>query len=110
MDKIISATDRRNHPQLSFSKLDTAFSERYSFLVSVISVNLVMELSIFAVGSFRSAKMFHSKSFKHMMHAPMKFFESQPIGRIVNRFSRDISIIDSALWLFFVTFVDSITT
>ena len=45
MDKIISATDRRNHPQLSFSKLDTAFSERYSF--SVISVNLVMELSIF---------------------------------------------------------------
>ena len=62
MDKIISATDRRNHPQLSFSKLDTAFSERYSFLVSVISVNLVMELSIFAVGSFRSAKMFHSKT------------------------------------------------
>ena len=50
MDKIISATDRRNHPQLSFSKLDTAFSERYSF--SVISVNLVMELSIFAVGSW----------------------------------------------------------
>ena len=56
MDKIISATDRRNHPQLSFSKLDTAFSERYSF--SVISVNLVMELSIFAVGSWYQAQVY----------------------------------------------------
>ncbi|KAK6096277.1 hypothetical protein MT418_004126 [Batrachochytrium dendrobatidis] len=51
------------------------------------------------VGGYRSAHYYHSAALKRLIAAPMSFFDSQPIGRILNRMSKDVESIDQAIWI-----------
>lgn len=42
----------------------------------------------------RSSKVLHDKMFSAILHAPMRFFDSNSSGRILNRVSTDMGIID----------------
>lgn len=44
-----------------------------------------------------ASKNLHSKMFSALLITPMKFFDTNPSGRILNRFSRDMGIIDEIL-------------
>jgi len=47
--------------------------------------------------SFRSAaasKKIHTALMEKTMHAPLMFFETNPIGRILNRFTSDVDVLD----------------
>jgi ATP-binding cassette subfamily C (CFTR/MRP) protein 1 len=48
-------------------------------------------------GSLSVSRNFHAKALASVINAPMWWFESQPIGRIMNRFSKDIEAIDQRL-------------
>ena len=48
-------------------------------------------------GAVRAARMLHSSLLERVMHSPMGFFDTTPIGRIVNRFAKDIDVIDMTL-------------
>jgi len=50
-----------------------------------------------AEGVIRSATMLHTSILKSGLRAPMSFFDSTPIGRIINRFSKDIDVVDAQL-------------
>ncbi|KAG5877618.1 hypothetical protein JTB14_015566 [Gonioctena quinquepunctata] len=39
----------------------------------------------------------HGMLFNGVIHAPMRFFDTNPSGRILNRFSKDVGVIDEAL-------------
>jgi ABC-type multidrug transport system fused ATPase/permease subunit len=39
----------------------------------------------------------HERLLHGVLHAPMKFFESNPVGRILNRFSRDLDTVENFL-------------
>lgn len=39
----------------------------------------------------------HDKSFYTVLHAHMRFFDTNPVGRIVNRFSKDLGMLDDQL-------------
>lgn len=39
----------------------------------------------------------HNTMFKNIVNSPMLFFNTNPIGRILNRFSRDIGAVDETL-------------
>ncbi|KAF9046870.1 ABC transporter [Hymenopellis radicata] len=53
--------------------------------------------STFALLTYFASQRLHSKSITRVMHAPMSFFETTPLGRIMNRFSKDIDTIDNLL-------------
>ncbi|KAI0822453.1 P-loop containing nucleoside triphosphate hydrolase protein [Trametes gibbosa] len=53
--------------------------------------------STFAILTYFSSKSLHRAAIKRVMHAPMSFFETTPLGRIMNRFSKDVDTIDNTL-------------
>ncbi|BGP00216.1 hypothetical protein NBRC10513v2_004440 [Rhodotorula toruloides] len=52
---------------------------------------------LYSLCVIRSARLMHDRMFHSVMRSPMLFFEMTPIGTILNRFSRDIYVIDEVL-------------
>jgi ATP-binding cassette, subfamily C (CFTR/MRP), member 4 len=81
---------------------DTLFSTTdglyiYGFLiVAVVAVTLSRGFIFFAV-CMRASKKLHDKSFLCLLHSPMRFFDTNPSGRILNRFSKDMGAVDELL-------------
>lgn len=50
-----------------------------------------------AHGMLVAAKYLHWFMLTHTLRAPLKFFDTTPIGRIVNRFGKDVDTLDNAL-------------
>ncbi|XP_060079836.1 multidrug resistance-associated protein 1-like [Ylistrum balloti] len=67
-----------------------AFGIGQAFLIMVYSL-------LASLCQVRAAAKLHLGMLENVMKGPMSFFDTTPIGRIVNRFSRDIETIDSIL-------------
>ncbi|XP_072539980.1 ATP-binding cassette sub-family C member 4 isoform X3 [Salminus brasiliensis] len=52
-----------------------------------------------------SAQTLHNRMFNCILRTPVRFFDINPIGRILNRFSKDIGQVDSLLPWTFVDFI-----
>ena len=50
-----------------------------------------------AVGSVKAARYFHHNLFSGLLRLPMSFFDSQPTGRLMNRFTKDTQAVDLTL-------------
>lgn len=50
-------------------------------------------------GSLRATRILHSRMLLNLVHCPMRFFDTTPIGRIINRFSSDMSVIDKVWFI-----------
>uniref|UniRef100_A0AAX7UF42 Multidrug resistance-associated protein 4 n=1 Tax=Astatotilapia calliptera TaxID=8154 RepID=A0AAX7UF42_ASTCA len=89
----------------SFRKFDlTFYLGIYSGLTAAAVVfGFARSLVIFH-GLVRSAQTLHNSMFSAVLHTPVTFFDVNPIGRILNRFSKDVSQMDSMLPITFVDF------
>ncbi|XP_070558785.1 ATP-binding cassette sub-family C member 9-like [Ptychodera flava] len=56
--------------------------------------------------SILAAKRIHIALLHSIIHAPMRFFDTTPIGRILNRFSYDTEVIDQKLWFAILNVLD----
>lgn len=70
------------------------------FLLSTSIFNFVLWI-VFMLGCLRAAASFHDQLLHSIMRSPLSFFDTTPMGRIVNRFSRDIESIDNDVPLCF---------
>ena len=70
---------------------------------------LMSSLSL-ALGSKIASRHLHKSILVNVMHLPMSFFESTPLGRIVNRFSKDISTIDDKVPMSLASFLRTFCT
>uniref|UniRef100_A0A3B3QHS8 Si:ch211-221f10.2 n=1 Tax=Paramormyrops kingsleyae TaxID=1676925 RepID=A0A3B3QHS8_9TELE len=53
--------------------------------------------AIFVKCTLQAASALHDKLFQKLVHSPMAFFDTTPLGRILTRFSRDIDEVDVRL-------------
>uniref|UniRef100_H2LF23 Cystic fibrosis transmembrane conductance regulator n=1 Tax=Oryzias latipes TaxID=8090 RepID=H2LF23_ORYLA len=71
---------------------------------STIVFGFMRNLLLFNV-LVRCAQALHNRMFNSILKTPVRFFDINPIGRVLNRFSKDIGQVDSLLPLTFVDFV-----
>uniref|UniRef100_A0A8C1YG90 ABC-type glutathione-S-conjugate transporter n=1 Tax=Cyprinus carpio TaxID=7962 RepID=A0A8C1YG90_CYPCA len=81
-----------------------------------ISQGVLVMFSSFtlALGKIQAARKLHQTLLDNKFHTPQSFFDTTPIGRIINRFSKDIYVIDevlpSTILMFLGTFFASVST
>ncbi|KAH1001745.1 hypothetical protein HUJ04_005722 [Dendroctonus ponderosae] len=69
----------------------------YTGLMAVV-IPLIVGRAIYFFNWFVSASInLHNNMFSKIVHAPMRFFNLNPSGRILNRFSKDINMVDEYL-------------
>jgi len=69
----------------------------YASLVFAAIVLAIIRAFVFFHVSLRSAENLHDKMVRCVLQAPVFFFDTNPTGRILNRFSKDIGAIDELL-------------
>lgn len=82
-----------NQPDLS---TEMALSIYAAIMVTTIILSFSRSFMFFKVALLAS-KHLHAKMFHCLLLAPLRFFNSNPCGRIFNRFSKDIGAIDELL-------------
>lgn len=82
-------TDAANDKQLKNQRLTV-----YTILGIFNCVSVYLGSIGFAWGAVRASKRIHANLLDGVMHSPMIFFDTTPIGRIVNRFAKDIDVVD----------------
>lgn len=84
---------------------ESGSNENFAFFLGVyfaicISTSLfsVLYTLVLMVGcAIQAAKSLHSRMLNSVIRSPMSFFETTPLGRIINRFSNDVYRIDQVL-------------
>ncbi|TFY56998.1 hypothetical protein EVG20_g8713 [Dentipellis fragilis] len=73
----------------------------YMAIYAVIGVGQALTAFLMGISLalivFVASQRLHRDAITRVMHAPMSFFETTPLGRIMNRFSKDIDTIDNLL-------------
>lgn len=52
---------------------------------------------VLALGCLKAAGVLHHNLLRQIMRLPMAFFDTTPLGRIMNRFSKDVDVVDNLL-------------
>ena len=77
---------------------------QYIFIKIIFIIGMVGKSIFEAIVITKTASRFHSEMLQKILHSPFIFFDTTPLGRILNRFTNDISFMDNRL-KFVLTFV-----
>ncbi|XP_020670742.3 ATP-binding cassette sub-family C member 3 isoform X1 [Pogona vitticeps] len=86
----------------------------YAALGILQGVIVLISSFTLAMGGIRAARALHAALLANKLHTPQSFYDTTPIGRIINRFSKDIYVIDEVIpptiLMFLGTFFVSVST
>ncbi|KAF9918677.1 Multidrug resistance-associated protein 1 [Lobosporangium transversale] len=68
-----------------------------AFVALYILFDLGANVIILALGGVRATRVLHDNLLDNVMRLPMSFFDTTPVGRIVNRFSSDVDNVDELI-------------
>ncbi|XP_051855766.1 ATP-binding cassette sub-family C member 5 isoform X3 [Antechinus flavipes] len=92
---------RGNLTLLSDSMKDNPHMHYYARIYSLSMVIMLILKAIrgivFVKGTLRASSRLHDELFRKILRSPMKFFDTTPTGRILNRFSKDMDEVDVRL-------------
>lgn len=80
----------------------------YAGATATSLVLITIRVFLFFTVSLRSSQRLHDRMVEALMHAQLSFFDTNPAGRILNHFSRDIWSIDEELPQNFILCIQNI--
>lgn len=73
----------------------------YGLIGLALLVLTLLDQLFWLARGIRAGQNIHNKMLHSVLHAPVRFFDSTPVGRVLQRFSRDIESVDVYLqWMF----------
>ncbi|KAF9082197.1 hypothetical protein BGX23_012715 [Mortierella sp. AD031] len=66
----------------------------YVFLSAMHIASIMLRKAIQYTGSLQASRILHRKALDRILHSPIRFFDTTPLGRIINRFTRDMDTVD----------------
>ena len=88
---------------------DSLYIWLYIIGTLVFLIFLIISSALVQIGAARAARSLHADCVASVMRAPVSYFEATPSGRLISRFSSDVTTADNALsqfgdnWLQFVS-------
>ncbi|XP_017202461.1 ATP-binding cassette sub-family C member 5 isoform X2 [Oryctolagus cuniculus] len=96
-----STVTRENKTSVSDSMKDNPLMHYYASIYALsMAVMLILKAIrgvVFVKGTLRASSRLHDELFRRILRSPMKFFDTTPTGRILNRFSKDMDEVDVRL-------------
>ncbi|XP_068237783.1 multidrug resistance-associated protein 1-like isoform X4 [Palaemon carinicauda] len=69
----------------------------YGALGAIQAIFVLAESFVMSFSTLEAAKILHNNLLENMLHLPMAFFDTNPIGRVINRFGKDVDTMDNVL-------------
>lgn len=69
----------------------------YSALMGFVIILTFARSIMFVLACMKSSIHLHNNMFHHLLQSYMRFFDTNPSGRILNRFSKDMGIMDEII-------------
>ncbi|VDK77147.1 unnamed protein product [Litomosoides sigmodontis] len=93
----ISGETRIELTSISDSEYTNYYATIYGLSVIVLLVSGLLKALVFVHVSLNAASQLHNRMFDSVMRGTVRFFDTTPTGRILNRFSKDMDEIDVKL-------------
>ena len=92
-----------------YNNLQSFYLGLYGMAAAGQAVFILVHSVLYAQSSVKASRWIHLNMLETILHSPMAFFDTTPLGRILNRFGKDCDTIDNTLpgtlrsWIFTAT-------